>query len=93
MTKAKWSVKCSGRHCEAIIRVDTLCLKTEGSLTVPLNQNDAVHQDFYFCPQEVCLSIILIWLNAWYLKSVDADTGIANGGKNDVARDLDIAVI
>ena len=74
MHKANRSAKCYGRCCKAIVSVGTLCLKVIGSLTVPLNRKDAVQQDFYFCPQKVCLSSMLIWLNVRYPNSVDMQT-------------------
>ena len=60
---------------------------------MPLNRNDVIQQDFYFCPYEICLSSIPIWSNVRYLHSVDADTGIADSDKDNVAKDLGIVVI
>ena len=81
MHKANRSAKCHGRCCKAIISVGTLSLKVKGLLTVPLNRNDAVQQDFYFCPQKVCLSSMPIWSHVQCPNSVDADAGIADNDK------------
>ena len=70
-----------------------LCLKVKGSLIVPLNRNDAVQQEFYFCPQKICLSSMPIWSNVRYLNGVDADAGIADSDKDNIAKDLGIVVI
>ena len=93
MHKANRSAKCHGRCFKAIISVGTLCLKVIGSLTVPLNRNDAVQQDFYFCPQKACLSSIPIWSNVRYPNSADADAGIPNSDKDNVSKDLGTVVI
>ena len=93
MHKANRSAKYHGRFCKAIISVTTLCLKVKGSLTVPLNQNYAVKQDFYYCPQKVCLSSMLIWSNVRYPNSVDSDAGILDSDKGNVAKDLCIVII
>ena len=93
MHKANGSAKCHGQCCKAIISVGTFCLKVKGSLTVPLNRNDAIQQDFYFCPQKVCLSSMSIWSCVQYPNSGDADAAIADSDKNYVAKDLRIAVV
>ena len=80
--KANQSAKCHGRCCKVIISVGILCLKVIGSLIVPLNRNNAVQQDIYFCPQRVCLSSMLIWSNVQYPNSVDADAGIADSDED-----------
>ena len=84
--KANRSAKCHGQCCKATISVGSLCLKVKGLLTVPLNENDIIQQDFYFCPQKVCLSSMPVCSNVQYLHSVDAEADIA-------AMDLDIVVI
>ena len=91
--KTNRSLKCHGRCCKAIISVGTFCLKVKRSLTVPLNRNDAVQEDFYLCPHKVCLSSMPIWSNVRYPNSVDADAGIADSYKDNVAKDLGTAVI
>ena len=93
MHKANRSAKCHGRCCKVIISVGTLCLKVKGSLTVPLNRNNAIQQDFYFCPQKACLSSMPIWSNVRYPNSVDAEAGIADSGKDNVANDVGTVVI
>ena len=93
MHKANRSAKCHGRCCKVIISVGALCLKVKGSLTVPLNRNNAIQQDFYFCPQKACLSSMPIWSNVRYPNTVDAEAGIADSGKDNVANDLGIVVI
>ena len=60
---------------------------------MPLNRNDAIQQDFYFCRQKVCLSSMPIWSNMRYPISVDADASIADSDKDNVAKDLVIVVI
>ena len=60
---------------------------------MPLNRNDAVKQEFYFCPQKICLSSMPIWSNVRYLNGVDADAGIADSDKDNIAKDLGIVVI
>ena len=86
MHKANRSAKCHGQCCKANISVGSLCLKVKGLLTVPLSENDIIQQDFYFCPQKVCLSSMPVCSNVQYLHSVDAEADIA-------AMDLDIVVI
>ena len=83
MRKANRTVKCHGHCCRAIISVGTLCLKVKGSLSVPLNRNDAVKQDFYFCPQKFFVSSMPIWSNVRYPNSVDADAGVADSDKDN----------
>ena len=92
MHKANRNEKCHGQCCKAIISVDTLCLKVKASSTVPLNWNDAVQQDFYFCPQKFSLLSMPTWSNVWYLNSVDADVGIPDSDKDNVGKDLGILV-
>ena len=53
MYKANTNAKCQGQFCKAIISVGTLCLNVKASLTVPLNRNDAVQQDFFFLSTEI----------------------------------------
>ena len=93
MHKANRSAKCQGRSCKAVISIGIMCIKVEGSLTVPFDRNEAVKQDFYFCPQRSCLSTMPIWSNVRYPQSVEADQGIADSDKDDVARDLGISVV
>ena len=60
---------------------------------MPLNRNDAVQHDFYFCPQKICLSSMPIWSNVRYSNSVDVDAGIADSDKYNAVKDLGIVVI
>lgn len=70
-----------------IISVGTLCLKVEGSLTVLLRCSTAGFL------QKICLSRMPIWSNVRYTNNVDANTGIANSHKENVAKDLGIVLI
>ena len=88
MHKANRSAKCHARCSEAIISVGTLWLKVKYSVTVPLNRNDALQQDFCFCSQKFCLSSMPLWSNLRYLNSADADAGIADIDKGNVVKDL-----
>ena len=92
MHKANRSAKCNGRCCKTIISVNTLCLNVKGSLTVPLNRNDVIQQDFSFWPHKFCLSSMQIWSNVRYLNSVHADRGIADTDIENVAKHLAIVV-
>ena len=42
---------------------------------------------------EICLSRMPIWSNVRYTNNVDANTGIANSHKENVAKDLGIVLI
>lgn len=67
-----------------IISVGTLCLKVEGLLTVLLRCSTAGFL------QKICLSRMPIWSNVRYPNNVDANTGIANSHKENVAKELSL---
>ena len=88
--KIKRSATCQGRSCKALLSIGSLCLKVEGTLTVPFNKEVAVEQSFYFCPKKYCLKSI--WCN------VRIPTAIENGGvsdldKNEVGKEFAISMM
>ena len=88
MHKTNRSAKCHARCREAIISVGTFWLKVKCSVTVPLNRNDALQQDFCFCSQKFCLSSMPLWSNLQYPNSTDAGADIADSDEGNVVKDL-----